>query len=195
MKKFLALFLLLPSLAFAQSYNPAMAPPAVTGNTPIPTYSASIAGLANTGTGDLYCISGSATKTVKVKGIRVSAIATAAITISASIVKRNTAASGGTSTTPTIVPSDSLNAAGTAVVRAYTVSPTPGALVGQIRSEKLSVGTQGSNNNSDTALFQFSVYWDQPQVLRGVAESLCVTAPIAAGAGASFDIDHEHTEE
>lgn len=173
----------------------AAAPLPTTGNTDIPTYSGSVTGIANTGTGDVYCIQGSATKIVKVKGVRVSAVATAAITIPAVLIRRSTLDSGGTSAAVTLVPSDSLNAAGTAVVKSYSVSPTPGTAVGQIRTEKLAIGTQGSANSSDTALFQFTVYWNQPQVLRGVNESLCVSLPVAAGAGASLDIDHEHTEE
>lgn len=166
----------------------------VTGNNTVASYSAAIVALANTGAGNLYCITGSATKTVKIKGIRVSAVATAAIVGDVSIVLRSAANTGGTSTAPTVVKMDQTNAAPTATVAAYTVAPTPGAAIGTIRSRKMAVSTAGNAATSSEGLFQFSVYWDQPLTLRGTSELACVVVS-AFGAGASFDVDHEHTEE
>lgn len=171
-----------------------MAPFPVTGESTIPTYSASNGDIANTGAGDIYTITGSDTKTVKVKGVRISATATSAAVVNASIILRSSAASGGTSSTLTVVKHDQDNPAATAVVRSYTVSPTPGTAIGTIRSRKVAVGTQGNSATISEALFQFSVYWDQPIVLRGSGQSLCVNVS-AAGSGASWCVDHEHTEE
>jgi hypothetical protein len=179
------------TIAHAQTYTGTQV---VTGNTNIPTYSAATVALANTGAGDLYCITGSATKIVKIKGIRISAVATAAIVGDVSVVLRSAANTGGTATAPAVVKMDQSNAAGTATVAAYTVSPTPGAAIGTVRARKMAVSTAGNAATSSEGLFQFSVYWDQPLTLRGTSQLACVVAS-AFGAGASFDIDHEHTEE
>lgn len=188
--------LLLVSAAHAQAPGSGIPPGIVTGNTNVPTYSAAATNIANAATGDVYCIQGSATKTVKVKGVRIAATATAKAVVDVTLVKRSTLDTGGTAATLTLVPHDSMNAAGTAVVKSYSVSPTPGTAVGTFRNDKLGVGTTGNDSAHDQQLFQFSVYWDQPVVLRGVNQSVCVNFPTAGvGAGASINVDHEHTEE
>lgn len=169
-------------------------PAVVTGNTNVPTYASAAIGIANTGAGDIYCIAGSATKVVKIKGIRVSATATSTIVIDANVVLRSALDTGGTSTAITVVPQDTSNPAATATVTSYSVSPTPGAAIGTLRSQKLAVGTAGNSANAGLALYQFSVYWDQPLILRGAAQNACINVS-AAGTGATFDVDHEHTEE
>lgn len=83
---------------------------------------------------DLVRISGSATKTVFVEEIRLSATATAAKTLDVRLAKRSTANSGGTATQPTVVKHSSDDAAGTAVVDIYTANPTAGTLTGIVRS-------------------------------------------------------------
>lgn len=169
-------------------------PMPVSGNTNVPTYSASNENIQNTGAGDVYIINGSDTKIIRIKGIRVSATANSAAVVTVSLVIRSSAASGGTSSQLTVVRSDQLNPAPTAVVRSYSVSPTPGSAIGAVRSRKIAVGTQGNSATISESLFQFSPYWDQPITLRGASQSLCVNVS-AAGAGASWAIDHEHTEE
>lgn len=168
-------------------------PLAVTGNTNIPTYSAA-ADIANTGAGIVYCIQGSATKVVRVKGIRISAFASAALVTDTNINRYSTGPSGGVAVTGTIVPNDTNNAAATAVVTSYTTSPTAGNLVGTVRHQHIAAGTQGNTAQSDVALYQFSVYWDQPMVLRGTSQYLCVNNG-ALGTGGVWTVDHEHTEQ
>jgi len=210
----LGLLLICPQLAFAQtSRNPCylngqqstngihscesvsqLKPLPITGNSNIPTYSSTIHNFANSSAGDIFCISGSATKIIKIKGIRVSAIASAAVNSSVSVVRRSTLDTGGTPTSVTPVPSDTLNSAATAVVTGYATAPTAGTLVGRIRAQKLPIGTTTSTSISPApALFQFSPYWDQPQVLRGVNEALCID--VDSTAGGNWEVDIEHTEE
>lgn len=166
----------------------------ITGNSNIPTYSAAVHNFSNSSAGDIFCISGSATKTIRVKGIRVSATASAAVNSAVSIIRRSTLNTGGTPTSITPVPSDSNNPSATAVTTAYATAPTAGTTVGIVRSQKLPIGTATSTGISPSpALFQFSVYWDQPQVLRGVNEALCVD--VDSTAGGNWEIDEEHTEE
>jgi hypothetical protein len=207
MKKFLliAVLLICPQLALAQNSqrNPCYSvngvgcnpvgtntPFPITGVNNVPTYSGSIA-FANSGVGDLYCVYGSATKTVKVKGIRVSGVNGSTSTTSMAVIKRSTLGSGGGLTAITVTPSDSLNPASTASAIYFTSAPTPGTTVGNIRNRYITLPVATSGPVSE-GLFQFSVYYDQPVVLRGIAEGVCVNA---ASAGASWAIDAEWTEE
>jgi hypothetical protein len=169
------------------------APFPMTGNTNIPTYSGG-AQIANTGAGDILCIRGSATKTVRVKAVRISAIASAAIAVDVLLYRRSSAASGGTAVAAALTPSDSLNAAATATLTTYTVSPTPGTTVGVVRAAKLAVGTTGNSNTIGDEIFHFTGYWDQPQVLRGTSQFLCVNVS-ALGTGASINVGTELTEQ
>ena len=217
MIKWLLLFLFLPTLAFAQTqrnpcyYSPTNvpgsgpggsgcvnvgtnAPMPFTGITNVPTYSGAVVALANTAAGDVYCITGSVTKTVKVKGIRLTATATSAITGDASIILRSSLDTGGGLASVTAVPMDSNNAAATAVVNSFTSAPTPGTAIGTIRTKKVAASTPANSGSTSEELFQFSVYYDQTIVLRGATQAACVNVS-AFGTGASFDIDHEHTEE
>jgi hypothetical protein len=185
----LAVLLALAAPAAAQQF-----PMGVTGNTQVPSYSAGVVSLANAVAGDLYCITGSATKTVSVKVIRISAIATAAIAQPISLIKRSTADTGGTSAAVTLVPNNSANAAGTATITSYTAAPTPGTPVGTVRAQNLAITTTAAPSGTPPAFFQFSEYWDQPIVLHGTLENVCVNTP-GANAGASWNIDSEHTEQ
>jgi hypothetical protein len=202
--------LMLPTLALAQSSqrNPCYSvngvgcnpvgtntPLPVTGSSNVSTYSASAA-FSNTtvGSGDLYCIYGSATKTVKVKGARITGVASgASTTASLSLVRRSTADTGGTPTVLTNVSSDSNNPAGTATVTQYGGAnlPTAGTTVGNVRSRYISLPLPTVVGVSE-GLFQFTPYWDQPQVLRGVNQGLCVNA---SANSTSWAIDMEWSEE
>lgn len=202
---------LLPTLALAQSNqrNPCFGtgsigncipvttsnPLPISGVSSIATYSAAVISLANTGAGDIYCINASATKTVKIKGIRVSAIATASIVGDISITLRSTLDTNGGLASVAVVAMDQTNPIGTATVNSFTSTPTTGTSIGVIRSRKIAVSTAGNAATTSEGLFQFSVYYDQPIVLqKGSTQQACVTTS-AFGAGATWDIDHEHTEE
>jgi hypothetical protein len=180
--------------ALAQAPGSGVPPGVVSGNTNVPSYSAAVHNFGNSSAGDILCVGGSATKTVKIKGLRVSAIASAAINSAVSIVRRSTLDSGGTPTSVTPVPNDPLNSAATATVTAYATAPTAGTLVGRIRAQKLAIGTATSTALAPSpALFQFSVYWDQPITLRSATQALCID--VDATAGGNWEVDAEFTEE
>lgn len=177
------------------------APTPVTGTvnaTPIDgvkaTYSASIVGLvpANLAT-DIFTITGSATKIVRITHIEISATQTTAGNANVVVLKRSTANTGGTSTNPAKVPHDSQNAAASATVAAYTANPTVGTLVGNIRSNKIFVSTATTMGEEIT--MDFGVRPSQAVVLRGTAEVLAVNLNGVTLAGGSFDIDIEWSEE
>lgn len=137
------------------------------------TYAASVINLV-TGTlaTDVFTITGSGTKTVYVMKMSVSGLAVTGGNFTVDYLKRSTANTGGTSTTPTVVPLDSTFAAGTAVVKAYTVNPTLGTLVGAVRSNRVFVSGGATTASQD----DIDIWGElaSPVVLRGTSESLCV---------------------
>lgn len=166
-------------------------PLVVTGNSNVPTYSVSKS-FSNSSAGDLFCVYGSSTKTVKVKGIRVTGISASGATAEISIVRRSTLNTGGGITSITAAPSDSTNAATTASALYFTTAPTPGTLVGNVRDRYINLPTTSGGTISE-GLFQFTPYWDQPQVLRGASEGICVAA--TSTAGGQWAIDAEYSEQ
>jgi len=162
-----------------------------------PTFSAAAVGIAipQTGAMDAVCIAGSATKTVRIKRITISGIDATAQTATVNLVLRSAASTGGTSTSPSVVPLDSSNAAGTAVVKAYTVASTPGAAIGTVRSQ--SIGFAAATGSAAQA-----VTWNfdpetmsQEVILRGVAQQACINFPAAfTTAGPTINVDVTWTE-
>jgi hypothetical protein len=163
------------------------------------TYSATITGLVPAATPtDIFTIIGSATKIVRLRKITVTATKNLNGFVNLIILKRSTANMGGTSTTPTIIPYDSANPSATAIVRAYTVNPTLGTLVGNMWSERFLI-QDGGNNTPYQSKFEIIFEDEVKQVatLNGIAQLIAVNlgATATAMAGALFDINIEFTEE
>lgn len=158
------------------------------------SYSASVLGL---GTGllatDIFTIVGSASKIVRVTRIQISATKTTSTMADIVLVKRSSDNTGGTSTSLTKVPLDSTNAAATATVRSYTLNPTLGTLVGNLRTNKMPIPTSGSTIDSNID-WQFGQNC-QSIYLRGINEILSVNLNGVTLAGSSFNIFIEWTEE
>lgn len=161
------------------------------------TYSTSILGLASATTAtDIFTITGSATKTVRVLKLEIAASQTTASPQNVVLIKRSAANSGGTSTTPTIVPHDSNNAVATAVVNAYTANPTSlGASVGNVRVGRLFIDAVGGNSAPTEIIWDFGIRPSQAIVLRGTTNVLAVNLNSTTIAGGVFDISIEWTEE
>lgn len=160
------------------------------------TYSAAIAALTPAASAtDFFTITGSATKVIWVHKLSCSGASTAAAIANLSIVKRSTANSAGTATTPTVVPYDSLNTAGSAVVRAYTANPTTGTLVGLMSTVRMptdAATTTASPTDPGSVLLQFGLVWTQPIVLRGTAQVLALNnggATFATGTSLSCAVE------
>lgn len=161
------------------------------------TYSAAITGLAVAAAAtDFWTITGSASKTVRLKRIQFSGVATAAAAVSFQLIKRSTADTGGTSTAPTVTSFDSNNAAGTATVNAYTVTPTGiGTLVGIIKALRATMTTAAGAIPQVPVIINFSDNDEQGLVLRGTAQQLALNLNGATVAGLTLDIDVTWTEE
>lgn len=172
--------------------------PIVYATSPKATYSAGISALAiaAAATTDVFIISGSATKTVKVTVVSFSGADSAMKVSPLFLIKRSTANTGGTSTTLTNVPYDSTDAAGTAVVKAYTANPTLGTAVGTIRSTNAGFYSNG-NGVPPNVIWAFGTASAKPIILRGTAENLVLNlnGATVGGTTPTLDLFVEWTEE
>lgn len=164
----------------------------------LPSYIVTAAGYTAYATPtDLICISGSATKTVAVTQLYLGIQSTSAAMQSIYFVKRSTANSGGTSTTPTPITYDSSRSAATAVVTVYTAAPTTGNAVGNVRVmlSLSTVLTAAPNVFSLSAQGIPTATRSTPQtpiILRGTAESLCANyngAALTSGFTATYGVE------
>jgi len=168
------------------------------------TYRTSITNLVLAATPtDFITLTGSASKTIRVTNIHLSCTQTAGSYPDIVLLKRSTANSGGTSTSPTIVPLDSNNAAASAVMRAYTANPTLGTLVGNLMVERLNMNSptvQVGGGNNPTGTNQRGQLWEfgrlgQAIVLRGTSQVLALNGNSVTITGNSCDSWLEWTEE
>lgn len=144
-------------------------------------------------TTDLAILNGSSTKTIKVTRVTVSGLATTAGTMDVTLMQRSTADSGGTCTTPTIVPEDSNDSAATGVLTTCTANPTTGTAVGGIADQKLDFGVAGAAAN---IVFDFGNRPSKEPTLRGAAAGLAIYLngqAVPTGGTISYTI--EWTEE
>ena len=133
-----------------------------------------IASVANTPAAtptDVFILNGSLTKTVKIKRVTVSGVATTAGTMRVVLVKRTAANTGGTSTAPSISKFDSNDSAATAVPKLYTANPSALGTVVNVSAQSLNFGVAGAAGN---VMFDFSNRNDKAIYLRGVAEGLAI---------------------
>ncbi len=163
------------------------------------TYKAAFQGAVTAATAtDIFTITGSATKTVKILKILVSGIQTTSSAAIFNIIKRSTANSAGTSTTPSVIPVDSSFAAGTAVVRAYTVNPTLGTQVGTtpFATVRKEIPTAAfANSDYNPYVFDFASESGELAVLRGVNEVLSLNLASASISGNNMSLEIIWTEE
>ena len=157
------------------------------------TYGASDVNLAFEGNAtDVVTIFGSATKTVRIRSVTVSGLATTAGSIDVSLIKRTAVNTGGTSSSQHWAKFDSSDGNATATVLEYTADPTVGAGY-TLSSKTLNFGLTGYTG---TQTWDFSDKNDKAVVLRGVAQGLAInfngqTKP----AGGKFSYAIEWTEE
>jgi hypothetical protein len=159
------------------------------------TYSGTmIAQAAAANATDIFTITGSATKTVRVLRVGVSGIATAVGTQVVNLIKRSTANTAGTSAGVTAVSHDSTNAAASATVLQYSANPTLGTAVGTVRSAALPFGAAAAVGGGEKE-WNFSDNNDQAIVLRGTSQVLALNLNAAIIAGATVTAWVEWTEE
>lgn len=149
----------------------------------VPTYTANAIGIVPAATPtDIFCLTGSATRTIRVKRIRVTGTAGTAINITVNLTRHTVANTGGTaaSTTatglPTLVAMDSTFPTATATAVGYTANPTIDATAVNVTSQTMFLPVTSTASAAGIAVFA----WDEggpsvsPPVLRGVAQQFCV---------------------
>ena len=145
---------------------------------------------------DVFTITGSATKTVRVLKVGISGVQTAAGIISILLLKRSTANTVGTSAASAAVPYDSNAAAATATVLSYTANPTTGTLVGSaIRSGKVLIPAAGTASSGDIQEWFFGDTSGQSIVLRGINQVFAVNLNATTVTGGSLSYYIVWTEE
>jgi hypothetical protein len=167
------------------------------------TYSAAITGLVPvTAATDIFTLTGSASKLVKVTRLVITGSTTLAATtiLPIQLLLRSTADTAGTSTAPTRVAHYRTDAGVTATVLAYTANPTLGTLVGVIRNHRMMLQlTPFTATDFPIALpyiEDFGMRGGQPPTLSGTADVFAVNLnAIATITGWLFDISIEWTEE
>lgn len=128
---------------------------------------------------DLAILNGSATKLIKVKSVTVSALATGAGYMDASLVMRSTANTGGTCPAVAAIPLDAADAAATAVLSACTANPTLGTAVGggngEVADLMMLFGTAAVTGSPPQFMMPPAAETViKPVVLRGVLQGLAI---------------------
>jgi|SRR6266702_5446926 len=164
------------------------------------TYGVGVVGLVpGASPTDIFTITGSATKVVKITKLYMVATATATgNSLNVLLLKRSTANTGGTSSTQTAAPFDRLSAAATAVCTTYTANPTAlgTGVIGYIQMARISVLI-----NTTAQPVEFITDWgirpSQCPTLRGTSDLFCINliGSQAAQTGWAFNIWCEFTEE
>jgi len=140
---------------------------------------------------DVFTITGSATKIVKVWAIGFSGIKTTAGMIDYILLRRSSANAGGTSSTRSNVSHDTNSPAGTAVVRHYTANPaTLGTLVGNMFVDKIPV-----SGGTGAVPIEDALELRNPVVLDGVAQVLAINLNSVTQSGNNLNFHITWSEE
>ena len=160
------------------------------------SYSAAITGLAAAATPtDVFTLTGSATKIIRVTRMGISGTQTTSAVRDVQVIKRSTANTGGTSSAITAIKHDSNDAATTGTVLAYTANPTLGTTVGVIRTIKMDVEATNLVGASDHFELTFGNGPSKGLVLRGTSEVLAINLNAVTSNGNSWNFYIEWTEE
>ena len=165
-----------------------------------PTYSVtgSITAAQTATPTDIIQFAGAATVIARVKRIQIvvrsgSAASTAATLIK--LVRRSTAAAGGTPVTPTIGKHDTNDAAAACVVTHFTAFPTAGALVANLRDfGAVTIAGTAIDNTNQVITWDFTTRGDKPLVVRGALDFLCVTLAVALSTAQTLHYEIEWEE-
>lgn len=169
----------------------------------VPTFGASGYGIvpASSAT-DVACITGSATKVVRVQSIRVSGTAGTLVTLPVLLNKHTVANTGGTAAATTALPvpvsfdtTTATTASATATTTAYTANPTVDATALQLDAMIASFNVTSALVNGSQAFFDFTkrTYLEAP-TLRGVAQQLCVNLGGISVSSGLFAVSFTWTE-
>lgn len=129
---------------------------------------------------DVACITGSASKIVRVQYIRVSGSSGTLVNVPVTITKHVSANTGGTPAATTALPVpytlDTLNPAVSATTISWTANPTiVDAAPGIIDNDILAFVTTGTTSTNAAVIFDYTARnFNEAPTLRGITQQLCV---------------------
>jgi hypothetical protein len=149
---------------------------------------------------DVWQIIGSASKTIKINRIQITADASGLGTFDMTLVKRITANTGGTVAALVPIPYDSYDPVATATLQTYSVNPSALGTGTMIRCDSTALpGAAATGYPYNPLIWDFGTRNVKCPTLRGVGESLAINLQMAVGqtipAGLTMYIDVEFTEE
>jgi len=166
---------------------------------PLATYAAAWAAFAPVATPtNIFSITGSATKTIRVLRIGFSATRTTATVTNVQLNRYTSALTGGTPVAPTaVVKYDTNSANSTATAVTYTANTTGGgAGTANIRNIKMVVPTATPTGASQNEyIFDYTANYSESLVLRGTSEVIALTLLSTTMTGGSVCMWVEWTEE
>jgi hypothetical protein len=146
---------------------------------------------------DVLVIQGSATKTVRVKRIKIGGFATTAGQFIVQLIRRSAANSGGSATLTAVTPGkfDVTDPAATAVVSYVQTGNfgTLGASAGLLRTGRLFLNTATAGGTSEV-VWEFATREDKAAIIRGTSDFLCLNcagATVPNGGELDFEIEQE----
>lgn len=144
---------------------------------------------------DVFTITGSASKTIRIKKIVLGGKAGTAGHFVWLLIRRSTANTGGTSTAPAGLKHDTNDPTAAATLALYTVNASPlGTTVGTVRGGRLFHNL--ATAQPDRLVWDFSTNQDKALILRGATDILAING--AGGtlpASATLDIEIEWEED
>jgi hypothetical protein len=174
------------------------------------TYSQAMANLVVASSSTTWWqICGSASATVHVTRLTIAGRATAAASADIQLIKTSTAATGGTIAAGQPfagaaiigVPYDTNDAAGTALVTAWTANPTVGtpvvASAGWVWAGQAFLGNLTTGQPGIPTVINFADHPGKAVTLRGAAQCLAISSAVGTGPGSGnlMDVTEEWTEE
>ena len=158
-----------------------------------PTYSYQSAALTPVATAtDVVTLTGSASKTIRVTKVCVSGVATTAAVYDVFLIKRTTADTGGTSTTPTPAQHDSNDSAASGTINLYTANPTLGTGVAVGGAHLVLTDADTPVQHNTPTCWNFGDNADEKIALRGVAQQLAINhggAAVPTGASMLYTVE------
>jgi len=172
----------------------AAAAAAMDGSGLLPTYSYASFGNTPAATAtNILTLAGAAGKIIKIRSVFISGIATTAGSLRTDLVKRSTADSGGTATTPTGVAWDSQNPTAAATLALYTANPTVGTAVGILATRRVFLNL--TTAVIDRMVESFGIRWESPIVIRESEYFSISHAGATIPSGGVVDLGITWTEE
>lgn len=133
---------------------------------------------------DIFCIAGSATKTIRIAGLTIYGVAGTLTSVPAVILRRASVDTGGTAATTIANPAntgsdaDNPNPTPTATLIAYTANPTINdASPTYVRAAYITTPTVAAGTSSANTVFTFGAnlpQFTQQLTLRGITEQVCL---------------------